>query len=128
IRRVINGGGIPQRNAVLNQVYANVLGKPVLVPKPDVTSLGSAIFAFLAAGTFRTVEEAQDALCPSYNTVDPQAAAAAVSNELYALYRKLYFGFGSRASGGTDIGDVLPELRRIAARARGGNVAGQATS
>ena len=53
VHRVINGGGIPQKNAVLNQVYANVLGKPVLVPEGDVTSLGSAIFAFLAAGDFR---------------------------------------------------------------------------
>ena len=53
VRRVINGGGIPQKNAVLNQVYANVLGKPMLVPEGDVTSLGSAIFAFLAAGAFR---------------------------------------------------------------------------
>ncbi len=52
VRRVINGGGVPQKNAVLNQVYANVMGKPVLVPKGDVTSLGSAIFAFLAAGAF----------------------------------------------------------------------------
>ena len=33
IRRVINGGGIPQKNEVLNRVYANVLNKPVLVPK-----------------------------------------------------------------------------------------------
>jgi L-ribulokinase len=53
VRRIVNGGGIPQRNAVLNQVYANALGKPILVPDGDVTSLGSAIFAFLAAGTFR---------------------------------------------------------------------------
>src|SRR3569832_438588 len=66
VRRIINGGGIPQKNAVLNQVYANVMGKPILVPAGDVTSLGAAIFAFLAAGTFRTVEEAQDALCPGY--------------------------------------------------------------
>ena len=50
IRRVINGGGIPQKNEVLNRVYANVLNKPVLVPTSEVTSLGSAIFAFLAAG------------------------------------------------------------------------------
>src|SRR5205085_11013250 len=28
VRRIINGGGIPQRNPVLNQVYANVMGKP----------------------------------------------------------------------------------------------------
>ena len=77
VRRVINGGGIPQKNAVLNQVYANVLGKPVLVPDGDVTSLGSAIFAFLAAGAFRRVEEAQDALCPKYRTAAPEPAAAA---------------------------------------------------
>ena len=70
IRRVINGGGIPQKNETLNRVYANVLNKPVLVPESDVTSLGSAIFAFLAAGAFKTVEEAQDALCPEHRTVE----------------------------------------------------------
>src|SRR6059058_5382583 len=51
-QRVINSGGIPQNNSVLNQVYANVLGRPVLVPSKSVVSLGSAIFAFLAAGIF----------------------------------------------------------------------------
>jgi L-ribulokinase len=55
VRRVINGGGIPQRNETLNRVYANVLNKPVLIPAGDVTSLGSAIFAFLAAGAFPTI-------------------------------------------------------------------------
>ena len=49
IDRVINAGGVPQNNAVLNQVYANVLGKPVLVPDGVPTSLGSGIMAFLAA-------------------------------------------------------------------------------
>ncbi len=41
VHRVINAGGIPQNNGVLNQVYANVLGKPVLVPDGVPTSLGS---------------------------------------------------------------------------------------
>ncbi len=118
VERIINGGGIPQRNPVLNQVYANVLGKPILVPKGDVTSLGSAIFAFLAAGTFSSVEEAQDALCSGYTTIEPDAASAAIYQELYALYRKLYFAFGARHSPSVAIGDVLPELRRIATRAR----------
>ena len=112
VDRIINGGGIPQRSPVLNQVYASVLGKPVLVPNGDVTSLGSAIFAFLAAGTFKSIEEAQDALCPGYSVVEP----AADYQELYALYRKLYFAFGDPRSEPVAIGDVLPELRRIAAR------------
>jgi L-ribulokinase len=128
VHRVVNGGGIPQKNAVLNQVYANVLGKPILVPKSDVTSLGSAIFAFLAAGTFRTVEEAQDALCPDYAVVPPQAESAATYEALYGLYRRLYFAFGERRSQALEIGDVLPELRRIAARARGGQSAGSAAN
>src|SRR5262249_4575900 len=64
-QRVINGGGIPQNNRVLNQVYANVLGRPVLVPSGKVTGLGSAIFAFLAAGTFKTITEAQHKICPA---------------------------------------------------------------
>ncbi len=128
IHRVINGGGIPQKNAVLNQVYANVLGKPILVPKGDVTSLGSAIFAFLAAGTFKTIEEAQAALCPDHTVIQPQAGEAAVYEELYPLYRKLYFSFGQRNSAAAEIGAVLPGLRQIAAQARRGKSAGTTAS
>ena len=128
VRRIINAGGIPQRNAVLNQVYANVMGKPILVPKGDVTSLGSAIFAFLAAATFQTIEEAQDALCPGYITIEPEQPSAGTYQELYPLFRKLYFSFGAGARGShpVELGDVLPEMRRIGARARGGQIAGSA--
>ena len=118
IHRVINGGGIPQKNNVLNQIYANVLNKPVLIPKSDVTSLGSAIFAALAAGSFRSVEDAQKALCPDHRMVEPNPEAARVYDELYPIYRDLYFGFGQQDSIGTPVGRVLPTLRRIASAAR----------
>ena len=111
ITRVINGGGIPQSNIVLNQVYANVLGRPVLVPSSSVTSLGSAIFAFLAAGTFGSIEEAQDKICPSHVVYNPEPAAQKVYNELYPLYRRLYFDLGKPAD--SVFGDVLPALIRI---------------
>jgi L-ribulokinase len=119
IRRVVNAGGIPQKNEVLNRVYANVLNKPVLIPKTDVTSLGSAIFAALAAGAFRSLEEAQNALCPEYRVVEPDAQAAKTYEELYTLYRELYFAFGSSNAPATSAGSVLPTLRRVAAAARG---------
>ena len=113
--RVINGGGVPQNNPVLNQVYANVLGKPVLVPASKVTGLGSAIFAFLAAGTFRTIEEAQERVCPAHRTFTPQADEQKTYEELYSLYRRVYFGFGK--PGQSDVyGDVLPKLIQIARR------------
>jgi len=111
VRRIINGGGIPQKNAVLNQVYANVMGKPILVPNGDVTSLGSAIFAFMAAGAFPTIEAAQDQLCPGFRTIEPDPAQAAKSAELYALYRRLYFAFGQRNALAVALGDILPALR-----------------
>ncbi len=119
IRRVINAGGIPQKNDVLNRVYANVLNKPVLVPASDVTSLGSSIFAGLAAGAFRSVEEAQIALCPQYRVIEPDAGEAERYEELYALYRKLYFSFGKPNSAAASFGDVLPKLRTAAAVVRG---------
>jgi L-ribulokinase len=115
VDRVINAGGIPQNNQVLNQVYADVLGKPVLVPAGIPTSLGSGIFALLAAKAFPTVEEAQASMCLSYKTFTPQPQAHAVYNQLFEHYSKLYFGLGRRGSEAASFGDVLPELRRIAA-------------
>jgi L-ribulokinase len=111
ITRVINAGGIPQKNELLNRVYANVLGRPVLVPAKSVVSLGSAIFAFLAAGTFKTVEEAQDTICPPHKTYQTDAAEQRVYEELYPLYSKLYFSFGQPSGG--EMGNVLPTLIRV---------------
>lgn len=116
VERVINAGGIPQTNPVLNQVYANVLRRPVLVPSRKVTSLGSAIFAFLAAGTFKTVEEAQQKVCPPHTFYHPQPETEKTYDQLYALYRRLYFDLG-RPDAGAAFGDVLPRLIRIAKQA-----------
>ena len=119
IRRIINAGGIPQKNEVLNRVYANVLNKPVLIPQSEVTSLGSAIFASLASGAFSSIEAAQDTLCPKYRVVEPEADAARVYEELYGLYRELYFGLGRSDAAPVCAGHILPALRRVAAAARG---------
>jgi L-ribulokinase len=113
IHRVINGGGIPKRNAKLNQIYANVLRKPVLVPEGDVTSLGSVIFAFLAAGDFPTIEAAQDALCPPFKTFEPQHAEAATYDRLFPLFRDAYFALGTADAKPVPLGRILPELQAI---------------
>jgi len=118
VERVINAGGIPQNNTVLNQVYADVLGKPVLVPDGVPTSLGSGIFALVAAGVYPSIEEAQKNMCLRFKTYTPNPAAIARYNQLFALYQKVYFAFGQRSSSPADVGDVLPELRRIASQAR----------
>jgi L-ribulokinase len=119
VERVINAGGIPQKNEVLNQVYANVLNKPVLVPAGIPTSLGSGIIALLAAGVYPSIEAAQAAVCLPLRTVAPEPASVAVYEELYRLYREVYFALGQRGAEGVPLGRVLPELRRIAAQAGG---------
>ena len=85
-----------------------------LVPEVPITGLGSAIFALIAAGIFSTVEDAQKALSPSYKVFEPQESAAVTYAELYALFKRLYFGMGRSSIPAIAIGDVLPCLRRIA--------------
>jgi L-ribulokinase len=78
---MINGGGIPQSNPVLSQVYASSLRLPILVPSRKITGLGSAIFAFFAAAAFRSIEEGQDQICPFYTESSPQSQARQTYNE-----------------------------------------------
>jgi L-ribulokinase len=118
VDRVINAGGIPQRNEVLNQVYANVLNKPVLVPAGVPTSLGSGIFALKAAGIYKTIEEAQKAVCLPFRTIEPDRRAVDVYERLYALYKDIYFALGQRHAPALALGRVLPDLREIAADVR----------
>jgi L-ribulokinase len=120
VQRVINAGGIPQKNEVLNRTYANVLGRPVLVPTKSVTSLGSAIFAFLAAGTFKSIEEAQDKICPPHRVFEPDPDERRVYDDLYRLFSRLYFAFGDKR---TEMGDILPSLIRISENRHKGQTA-----
>lgn len=113
IHRVIHAGGIPRKSRILNQVYANVLGKPVLLPERDTTSLGSAIFAFLAAGTFGSVEEAQAALCPPLTTIDPDPSSTKTCQDVFAHFRELYFALGQLQSKPISLGSLLSDLRSI---------------
>lgn len=114
VNRVINTGGVPRRSPVLNRVYASALNTPILIPEGDTTSLGSAILAFLAAGTFKTVDEAQSALCPRYRSIDPDARSVRVYEELFGHFRQLYFALGQPGSDPVSVGHLLPALRRLA--------------
>ena len=49
---------------------------------------------------------------------EPDAASADTYNELFPLYRDLYFALGRRDAEAVPLGRVLPALREIAARAR----------
>jgi L-ribulokinase len=53
-------------------------------------------------------------VCPSHTRFEPQMETRAVYDELYQLYRTIYFGFGDSQS--SHFSEVLP---RLIATARG---------
>jgi len=118
IARVINAGGIPQNNPTLNQVYADVLNKEVLVSDGVPTSIGSGIFAQLAAGIFPTIEEAQRHMCLPHKSYLPKPENVSIYEQLYQLYRSVYFAFGDSSAPAVNLAQVLPKLREIAAASR----------
>ena len=77
-------------------MYAKVLRRPVLVRAKSVVSLGSAIFASLAAGTFKSVDDAQDRVRLPFKIFEPGLRAQQVYDELYPLYRDLSFALEVR--------------------------------
>jgi L-ribulokinase len=91
-------GGLPERNPLLMQIYADVCDMPIRVSASSQTpALGSAMFAAVAGGGHATILEAGEAMArvrPEVYVPDP--AAHAVYELLYAEYVRLhdYFGRG----------------------------------
>lgn len=116
VDRVINTGGAARKSTALNQVYANVLGTPVLVPRDDPTCLGAAIFALLAAGAFRTVDEAQERVCPEHITIEPNQHDRAICEELFGWFLMLYRSLGDEQAEAVSLGGLLPALQELSKR------------
>jgi L-ribulokinase len=57
-------------------------------------------------------------MCLAFRIYAPESDAVRRYDELFQLYRDVYFAFGSRKSEPVAMGNVLPELRRIATEAR----------
>jgi L-ribulokinase len=57
-------------------------------------------------------------MCLPFKAYAPAPEAVARYERLYQLYRKVYFALGGRDAKAAQLGDVLPELRRIAEDAR----------
>lgn len=91
IREVTACGGIPRRNPLMMQIYADVLNRPIQIARQEqTTALGAAVLAASAAGLYPGPAEAAHAMtAPAETVYRPDAAAAAVYARLYAEYRKL---------------------------------------
>ena len=84
--RAVGGGS---RNALWNQIRADVTGLPITITEQkEATALGAAMFAFVGAGVFASVAEAQAAMSVGESIVEPGPEASAYA-DLYAAYRAL---------------------------------------
>ena len=88
-------GGIPNKNPLLMQIYADVLGMPLHVSAcTQAPALGSAIYAAAAAGCgdiFQMVENMGDKRCRTY---EPDPENKAPYDDLYREYQRLHDHFG----------------------------------
>ncbi len=98
-------GGLPERNRLLMQVFADVTGREFSVAESKQTpALGSAMFGAVAAGAelggFDSIAEASRQMARlGDERYVPNAENRAVYDELYAEYVRLHDLFGRGGDG-----------------------------
>jgi L-ribulokinase len=116
IDRVVCCGGIAEKNALFMQIYADVLGRPMVIAgSPQTPALGAAIGAAVAAGANAGGYDGFDAAQARMTSVkpdayEPVAAAQRTYDELYGIYRELHDSFGGVANARAELGTVMKRL------------------
>ncbi len=118
IERVVCCGGIAEKNAVFMQIYADVLGRPMLVAgSPQTPALGAAIAAAVAAQAHPSFEAAQERMTElKEKRYTPDTAAKRVYDELYGIYRELHDSFGGVPGAKADFPTFMKRLLAIRER------------
>jgi L-ribulokinase len=113
VRRFVASGGLPAKNPLLMQIYADVLNERITLAESDQSvALGAAILGCLAAGEAATgyaqVSQAIQAMARQREDLvyRPELSARAKYDKLYELYRTIGAGDGKLAG-------VMRELRNI---------------
>jgi L-ribulokinase len=118
ISEVINCGGIAEKNPLIMQIYADVLGREMKVARSAQTcALGSAIAGAVVAGKkdggYADFPEAQSVMCgikDIFYAPDPRHHR--VYRELYGLYSQLHDAFGRKEWSG-QLYNVMKDLLKI---------------
>jgi L-ribulokinase len=120
VERVVCCGGIAEKNDVFMQIYADVIGQPMLIAgSPHAPALGAAISAAVTAGEFDSWPAAQHAMTSLKDKrFLPDPAAHAVYNQLYVIYKELHDEFGNVAN--MNLGSVMKRLLDIRTRQSSG--------
>jgi len=115
---VVCCGGIAEKNKLLMQIYADVIGSKIeIAGSSQACALGSAVVAAVQAGGKRggydSFPEAQ-ARMTKLNPVSyqPDPARHETYNELYRLYRQLHDAFGG-VTKQSDLSHVMKDLIQL---------------
>lgn len=119
IDRVVCCGGIAEKNDVFMQIYADVIGQPMLVAgSPQTPALGAAVSAAVtaggAAGGYDRWSDAQARMTSIKEkrfTPDPEATR--MYDQLYGIYRELHDAFGGVDGARPDFGTLMKRLLEI---------------
>jgi len=118
IHELVACGGLPEKNKLLMQIYADVIGLPIKVSASKQTpALGSAMFGAVAAGKglggYDSIYDAAKVMAHLKNEVYlPNPENQKAYEKLYAEYVILHDYFGRGAN------DVMKRLKNIKAEAR----------
>ena len=115
VDRIVACGGLPHRNRLLMQTYADVLGRPIDVSaSQNAPARGAAMFGALVGGAYRSIVEASERMAaPVAETYLPDERSRHGYDTLYAEYVRLHDLFGR---GGDDVMKTLKRVRDEAKR------------
>ncbi len=122
IDRVVCCGGIAEKNPVFMQIYADVLGFPMVVSgSPQTPALGAATAAAVAAGAaaggYDSFDDAQARMAaPEARRFEPNPDAVDVYTTLYRLYRELHDTFGGVPGATADLPTLMKRLLALRER------------
>jgi L-ribulokinase len=98
IKSICAAGGIPKKDDMMMQIYADVLNREIRVTgSSQAAALGGAIYASVAAGAYSTLKDAARTLSkPCEQIYTPCAQSVALYEKLYQTYRRLHDCFGNK--------------------------------
>lgn len=85
----LTGGGA--KSDLWTQIQSDIYGKPIQTLRiSECTTFGAAILGAVAAGVFRTIEEAVETLVHTRSSVEPNRKNHELYDELYAIFGETY--------------------------------------
>jgi L-ribulokinase len=117
VKNIIATGGLPEKNPLLMQIYADITGREFRISTSSQTcAVGAAIFGAIAGkekSGFSRVEQLQKKICRFKDIVyRPIPRNKNIYDKIYLLYKNLHDSFGTTTYN-KNLYNVMKELLKI---------------